>query len=327
VRLLVTGGAGYIGAVVARRLRDSGHHAVIVDDLSTGHRETVEGFDLTVGDFGDRRLMAEVVAARKIDGVVHLAASALVGESVLNPARYYRNNLERSLALLDVVRERGVARLVFSSSAAVYGEPVAIPIDEAHPTRPSNPYGETKLAFETALRWYQAAHGLSFVALRYFNAAGATGDGELGEAHDPETHLVPNVLRAALTSEAVSVFGTDYATPDGTAVRDYIHVEDLAEAHLRALERLETPGGGTVFNLGNGAGFSVMQVIEAARRVTGRPIPVRKAPRRAGDPETLVASSDRARRDLGWSPRYHDLESILETAWRFARARPDGYGS
>ena len=327
MRLLVTGGAGYIGAVVARRLREAGHQAVIVDDLSTGHREAVAGFDLTVGDFGDRRLIAELVAAHKIDGAIHLAASALVGESVQNPARYYRNNLERSLALLDVLRERQVPRLLFSSTAAVYGDPVAIPIDERHPTRPTSPYGETKLGFETALHWYHAAHGVAFVALRYFNAAGATGDGQLGEVHDPETHLVPNVLRAALTSEAVPVFGTDYATHDGTAVRDYIHVEDLADAHVRALERLETTGGGSVFNLGNGAGFSVMQVIEAARRVTGRPIPVRKGPRRPGDPETLVASSDRARRELGWSPRYSDLEAILETAWRFARAHPDGYRS
>ncbi len=327
MRLLVTGGAGYIGAVVARRLRDSGHQVFIVDDLSTGHREAVQGFDLTVADFGDRRLITEMVAAKKIDGVIHFAASALVGESVQNPARYYRNNLERSLALLDVLRERGVARLVFSSSAAVYGEPVAIPIDESHPTRPTNPYGETKLAFETALRWYHAAHGLSFVSLRYFNAAGATVDGVLGEVHEPETHLVPNVLRAARASEAVPVFGTDYATPDGTAVRDYVHVEDLAEAHLRALEMLAKTGAGAVFNLGNGAGFSVMQVIEAARRVTGRSIPVRQAPRRPGDPETLVASSDRARRELGWSPRCHELESILETAWRFALARPDGYRS
>jgi UDP-glucose 4-epimerase len=326
VRLLVTGGAGYIGAVVARRLREAGHAPIILDDLSAGHREAA-GPDLVVGDFGDRPLLSDLVASRKIEAVIHLAASALVGESVEHPARYYRNNLERSLALLDVLRERGVGRFILSSTAAVYGEPVAIPMDEDHPTRPTNPYGETKLALETALRWFHAAYGFAFVSLRYFNAAGATSDGVLGEVHDPETHLVPNVLRAAATSEPVPVFGTDYATHDGSAVRDYVHVEDLAEAHVRALEHLESKGGASVFNLGNGAGFSVLQVIEAARRVTGRPVPIRKAPRRPGDPETLVASSGRARRVLGWAPRYADLESILETAWRFARAHPRGYRS
>jgi len=326
VRLLVTGGAGYIGAVVVRRLREGGHAPTLIDDLSTGHREAVAGCDLVVGDFGDRRLVSELIAGKKIEAVIHLAASALVGESVQNPARYYRNNLERSLALLDVMRERDVTRLVFSSTAAVYGEPVAIPMEEGHPTRPANPYGETKLALETALQWYHAAHGLAFVALRYFNAAGATPDAALGEVHDPETHLVPNVIRAALAAAPVPVFGTDYATHDGTAVRDYIHVEDLADAHLRALERLEQRGGASVFNLGNGSGFSVLQVIEAARRVTGRPITTRAAPRRPGDPETLVASSARARQDLGWKPRFPDLESILETAWKFARTYPAGYG-
>jgi len=326
VRLLVTGGAGYIGAVVARRLREAGHETVIVDDLSTGHREVVQSFDLRVGDFGERRLIAGIVGDGTFDAAIHLAASAQVGESVQNPAAYYRNNLERSLALLDILREHRVKRLVFSSTAAVYGEPVALPIDEEHPTRLTNPYGETKLAFETALRWYHAAHGLAFASLRYFNAAGATQDGRLGEMHAPETHLVPNVLRAARTGEAVPVFGTDYATQDGTAVRDYIHVEDLADAHVRALEWLIRTGGGSVFNLGTGAGFSVLEVIEAPRRVTGRTISLRKAPRRPGDPETLVASSDRAGRELGWSPRCRGLESILETAWRF-ETRPRGYGS
>ena len=281
--------------------------------------------DLTVGDFGDRALMADLVVSKRIEAVVHFAASAQVGESVLDPAKYYRNNLERSLALLDVLHERGVARFVLSSTAAVYGEPVVIPMDEDHPTRPTNPYGETKLALERTLRWYHAAYGFSSVSLRYFNAAGASSDGVLGEVHDPETHLVPNVLRAAQTDEPVPVFGTDYATHDGTAVRDYIHVEDLAEAHVLALEGLEERGGASVFNLGNGAGFSVLQVIEAARRVTGKPIPIRKAPRRPGDPETLVASADRARRELGWTPRCPDLEKILETAWRFARAHSRGY--
>ncbi len=327
MRLLVTGGAGYIGAVAARRLRAAGHAPIVLDDLSGGHREAVAGLELVVGDFGDRALISDIVGSKKIDAVIHFAASALVGESVQEPAKYYRNNLERSLAMLDVLRERGVLRFVLSSTAAVYGEPVAIPIDEEHPTRPTNPYGETKLALERALRWYHAAYGFASVSLRYFNAAGASADGVLGEVHDPETHLIPNVFRAALASEPVPVFGTDYATHDGTAVRDYIHVEDLADAHVRALEGLDRKAGAIVFNLGNGTGFSVLQVIAAARRVTGRPIPVRKAPRRPGDPETLVASSGRARLELGWAPRYRDLESILETAWRFARAHPRGHRS
>ncbi len=325
MRLLVTGGAGYIGSVIVRRLREAGHRAVVVDDLSTGHRAPVEGEELVVADFGDRAVLADLLDRGKIEGVIHLAASSLVGESVQDPARYYRNNLERSLVLLDMLRERGVLRVVLSSTAAVYGEPVAIPMQEEHPTRPTNPYGETKLALEKALQWYHAAHGLAFVSLRYFNAAGATAEGSLGEDHRPETHLVPNVLRAALGSAEVPVFGTDYATPDGTAVRDYVHVEDLADAHLKALDRLERRGGASIYNLGNGAGFSVKEVIEAARGVTGRPISVRAAPRRPGDPETLVASSDRARRELGWSPRFPSLEEILETAWRFLRSHPSGY--
>lgn len=327
MRLLVTGGAGYIGSVTVRHLREAGHSPVVLDDLSTGHREAVRDTELVVGDFGDRTLVGDLVGSKSIDGVVHFAASSLVGESVQHPGRYFRNNLERSLALLDVLRERGVARFVLSSTAAVYGEPLTIPMDEDHPTRPTNPYGDTKLALEGALRWYQAAYGFGSISLRYFNAAGATRDGGLGEVHDPETHLIPNVLRAALTSEPVPVFGTDYATHDGTAVRDYVHVEDLADAHVLALERLAMQGGAEVFNLGNGAGFSVLQVIESARRVTGRSIPIRKAPRRPGDPDGLVASSARARDVLGWKPRLADLEAILETAWRFARAHPRGYGS
>jgi len=326
MRLLVTGGAGYVGSVVARRLRAAGHETVILDDLSTGHRAAVERpDDLVLGDFGDRLRVGGLLEARRIDAVVHLAASCLVGESVADPAAYYRNNLERSLALLDRMRQAGVLRFVLSSTAAVYGEPAALPIDEDHPTRPANPYGDTKLALERALHWYHAAHGLRFVALRYFNAAGATSDGALGEDHRPESHLVPNVLRAALTGEPVPIFGSDYPTPDGTAVRDYVHVEDLAEAHLAALRRLESRAAGESFNLGNGHGFSVLQVIETARRVTGRPIPVRAAGRRPGDPGTLVASAERARRELGWAPRFAELGAILETAWRFLRQHPDGY--
>jgi UDP-glucose 4-epimerase len=323
VRILVTGGAGYIGAVVTRRLRAAGHEVSVLDDLSTGHRGAAP--DLVAGDCGDRVAVASLVRARRIEAVVHMAACALVGESVEDPARTYRNNLEKGLALFDTLRATGVRRLVLSSTAAVYGDPVSVPMGEDHPTRPKNPYGETKLALEKALHWYHAAYGMEFVSLRYFNAAGATEDGRLGEVHDPETHLVPNVLRAALTGAPVTVLGTDYATHDGTAVRDYIHVEDLAEAHALALEQAGRRGGAAVYNLGIGAGHSVLQVVEAARRVTRRPIAIRRAPRRPGDPETLVASPARVAADLGWRPRITELEVILDTAWRFLREHPDGY--
>jgi UDP-glucose 4-epimerase len=323
LRILITGGAGYIGSVVARRMLEAGHAPIVLDNLSTGHRESVRAEFLEIGDFGDRALVAGLLTRHRIEAVIHLAASSLVGESVRDPALYYRNNLERSLALLDVLRERGVTRFVLSSTAAVYGEPISTPIAEDHPARPTNPYGETKLALETALSWYRAAHGFSYVSLRYFNAAGATVDGVLGEDHHPETHLVPIILRAALRDEVVPVFGADYATADGTAVRDYVHVEDLAEAHLAALEPLSR-GEGSVCNLGNGAGFSVRQVIDAAARVTGRIIRTRAAARRPGDPASLVASADRARKELGWTPRHPALEEILETAWRFERSRPGG---
>jgi UDP-glucose 4-epimerase len=322
--ILVTGGAGYIGSLVTRRLREAGHAVVVVDDLSTGHPAAVAE-DLVVGDFGDRARIADLVRRRRIEAVVHMAACALVGESVTDPAKYYRTNLEKGLALLDTLRATGVRRFVLSSTAAVYGDPVAVPIPEDHPTQPKNPYGETKLALERALHWYHAAYGLEFVALRYFNAAGASEDGRLGEVHDPETHLVPAVLRAALTGSPVPIYGTDYATRDGTAVRDFIHVQDLADAHVLACELAGGRGGAAVYNLGSGAGHSVLQVVEAARRVTGRPIPTRPAPRRPGDPETLVASSARIREALGWAPRLADLEVILDTAWRFLREHPRGY--
>jgi UDP-glucose 4-epimerase len=260
------------------------------------------------------------LASERFDGIIHLAASCLVGESVAKPELYRENNLTRSLALLDLAGRHGVSRFVFSSSAAVYGEPERVPIDETHPLRPTNPYGETKLAFERALGSHAAAHGLSAVSLRYFNAAGATRDGRHGEDHDPETHLVPNILRAAVEGRPVPVFGTDYPTEDGTAVRDYIHIEDLAEAHRLALERTAAPGRAEAFNLGTGRGFSVQEVIDTARRVTGRPIAVLPGPRRPGDPARLVAASGLAARTLGWAPRTPGLEGILETAWAYLRA-------
>jgi UDP-glucose 4-epimerase len=294
---------------------------VILDDLSTGRREAAGGVELVVGDIADEALVGGLCSGRRIEGVVHLAAHCLVGESMQRPALYYDNNLARSLALLRATAQAGVRTFVFSSSAAVYGEPEITPIPETHPTRPTNPYGETKLAFERALAWHAEPLGLAAVSLRYFNAAGATGDGTHGERHEPESHLVPNVLRAAAGGEPVPVFGDDYPTPDGTAIRDYVHIEDLAEAHRLALERGAVAGGAASYNLGNGGGFSVLEVIEAARRVTGRPIPIRRAPRRPGDPARLVASAERARQALGWAPRHTALEAIIESAWRFERAR------
>ncbi len=325
MNVLVTGGAGYIGSVVARRLRQEGHTVIILDNLSEGHRQAA-GSDLVVGDFTDRDLVAQLVRDRRIEGVVHMAASCLVGESVEKPILYYRNNLGKSLALLETLLEHGVGRFVLSSTAAVYGEPVAVPMDETHPTCPTNPYGETKLALERALQWIRAAGGMQFVALRYFNAAGATRDGALGEVHNPESHLIPRILAAA-DGAPVPIYGTDYDTPDGTAVRDYVHVEDLAEAHVLALARLGTGGESGIFNLGNGAGFSVKQVIDAARRVTGREIPIRVSARRPGDPATLVASSARAQADLGWRPRLAALDAIVESAWCFRIAHPRGYST
>ena len=317
MRLLVTGGAGYVGGAVARRLIQAGHEVVVVDDLSTGSREAAEGLDLVTGDFADPRIVEPLLRTRRIEGVVHLAALCLVGESVREPARYYQVNVVKSLALLELARQRGVTRFVLSSSAAVYGEPERLPIEEDHPTRPTNPYGETKLALERILRWYGEAYGLTSICLRYFNAAGAVGEPLRGERHDPESHLVPNILDAARQGRKVTVFGSDYPTADGTAVRDYIHIGDLAEAHRLATDAPLPAGRQAICNLGNGTGFSVLQVIESARRVTGLPIAVSLAPRRAGDPASLVASSKRARTLLGWEPRVGELDEIVRGAWRF----------
>jgi UDP-glucose 4-epimerase len=317
VRVLVTGGAGYIGSVVVEELQAAGAERVVVlDDLSKGHRQAVaDGAAFVQGSIADRALVARVCGDERVGAVVHMAASSLVAESVRDPARYYANNVTASLALLDGMRDAGVGRLVLSSTAAVYGEPERSPITEDFPTRPTNPYGETKRALERALASYAAAYGLSFSSLRYFNAAGATERN--GEDHDPETHLIPLVLAAARGErEAVAIFGDDYPTADGTCVRDYIHVSDLARAHVLAL-RAEAPAGtGRIYNLGCGAGYSVKQVVATAESVTGRPVPVRLAARRPGDPAVLVASSDRIRAELGWEPR-KDLRAVIEDAWRW----------
>lgn len=321
MKVLVVGGAGYIGSVVAQQLLDEGHQVTVADNLSRGHRWAVpDGAPLEVVDLLDPASLADLVAAGGFDGVLHFAALSLVGESVLEPARYFRTNVAGTVNLLDAIHAAGVSRLVFSSTAAVYGEPDEIPIAETAPTRPTNPYGASKLAVDQLIGYEAAAHDLSAVSLRYFNVAGASG--RQGELHSPETHLIPLVLQAASGQRpAVSIFGTDYPTHDGTAVRDYIHVEDLAAAHVLALEAARAPGH-RIYNLGNGSGFSVREVLEAAASVVGREIPAVEAPRRAGDPAVLVASSDLMRDELGWKPEKPELEVMIADAWSFLQRHP-----
>jgi UDP-glucose 4-epimerase len=324
MKVLVTGGAGYIGSVVTEALLAAGHAVVVYDNLSKGHvGAVVADAQLIVGDLGDKPTLARALREQQIEAVIHMAADSLVGESVVNPARYYQNNLIAGLNLLDCMRAAGIAQIVFSSTAAVYGEPAKQPIGEDDATHPTNPYGESKLAFERALRWYEAAYEIRFASLRYFNAAGATERN--GEAHDPETHLIPNVLLVAAGKKPfVDVFGDDYATADGTCVRDYIHVMDLARAHVMALEILGKRSA--IFNLGcGGGGYSVREVVAAAREVTGREIAVRMGPRRAGDPAMLCASSDKIQQDLAWRPGQHDLKQIIASAWQWLQSHPKGY--
>jgi len=323
MKLLVTGGAGYIGSVVAGRLRDAGHEVVVFDSLERGHRAAVpERCGFLQGDLLDADAIGSALALG-FDGVLHFAALALVAESVSSPELYHRGNFVGSLNLLDAMRQHGVRRLVFSSTCATYGEPEEVPIHEQVHTAPVNAYGNSKLAVDRMITDECRAHGLGAVSLRYFNVAGASGPA--GEDHDPETHLIPLILRAAAgTRDSVSIFGTDYATPDGTAVRDYIHVEDLADAHILALEAI-APGAHEILNLGNGNGFSVREVIEAARRVTGRDFAVIEEARRPGDPPMLVAASARVREKLGWTPNKPDIETMIADAWAWHQAHPDGY--
>lgn len=324
MRVLVTGGAGYIGSVVTEQLIGDGHEVVVYDNLSKGHREAVvEGAALVNASLSDAETLKRTLRERNIEAVVHMAASSLVGESVENPGKYYVNNVVAGLVLLEAMLSSDVKSLVFSSTAAVYGEPETQPIEESAPGNPTNPYGETKLAFEHALKWYDRAYGLRYASLRYFNAAGATV--HCGEDHDPETHIIPITLQAAAGKRShVEIYGEDYPTPDGTCIRDYIHVVDLARAHIQALEALSQ--GSSIYNLGcGGAGYSVRDVIETAQRVTGKEIPSRFGPRRPGDPAILVASSDKIKRELGWQPQYQDLELIVESAWRWMQQHPDGY--
>lgn len=323
MKLLVTGGAGYIGSIVAKQLLGAGHQVTVLDNLERGHRSAVApGAELVVADLSDGDAVRAAVRPG-FDGVLHFAALALVSESVSHPERYFRTNVGGTLNLLEAMDAAGVGRLVFSSTCAVYGEPDEVPIAETAVTRPVTAYGASKLAVDLMIRDFCRAHGLGAVSLRYFNVAGAS-DG-LGEDHDPETHLIPNILRAALgLAPEVNIYGTDYATRDGTAVRDYIHIEDLGMAHLLALEGTRE-GEHKVFNLGNGSGFSVREVIEAARSVTGRDIRAREAARRPGDPPVLVAASDLIRSELGWEPRKPGLEDMVGDAWAFAQAHPNGY--
>jgi UDP-glucose 4-epimerase len=322
MRVLVTGGAGYIGSVVASQLAEAGHETVVLDDFSRGHAEAVpEGPRLVRGNLLDTNFVRETLS-EGFDGVLHFAALSLVGESVEEPERYYRNNVCGTLNLLDAMRESGAGRLVFSSTAAVYGEPQEVPMRETAPALPTNPYGSSKLAVDRLIGAVTEARRLAATSLRYFNVAGASG--RFGEDHHPETHLIPLVLKAAAESSSVKIFGTDYPTRDGTAVRDYIHVEDLGRAHLLALEAAE-PGEHRVYNLGNGAGFSVREVVEAARSVTGREIEAVEAARRAGDPPALVASSDEIRADLGWKPEKPELEAMISDAWAWMQDHPHGY--
>jgi UDP-glucose 4-epimerase len=325
--ILVTGGAGYVGSHVVRALVESGETPVVLDDLSTGHAAAVGRARLIEADFADRDVLDAVLP--EVDCVMHMAAFCEVSASVTDPAAYYRNNLEKGLRLLEAMRHHRTRGIVFSSTAAVYGEPEQVPIPEEHAERPTNPYGETKLAFERALRWYHQAYALRYVALRYFNAAGAHPSGEIGEDHAEETHLIPRLLRAAAGTEPPTpIFGSDYPTRDGTAVRDYVHVVDLALAHRLALGALRAPsGGGATFNLGNGKGFTVREVIDAVARVVGRSPATRPAPRRPGDPGTLVASSARARAELGWRPAHASLDAIVGSAWNWHRLHPHGYAS
>jgi UDP-glucose 4-epimerase len=328
-KILVTGGAGYIGSHIVRRLAEEGETVVVVDDLSKGHRGALTGVPLIVSDFADAAMLERELGAGDVEFIVHMAAFCEVGESVADPASYYDNNLSRSLALLDRARRHGVRGIVFSSTAAVYGEPVALPITESHPQLPTNPYGETKLAFERALAWHQRAFGVRYVALRYFNAAGAHPDGDIGEDHDPESHLIPRLFAATRPgAKPMPIFGSDYPTEDGTCVRDYIHVVDLAEAHRLAIEAMRQGRvEGESFNLGNGTGFSVKQLVDVVERVCGTRPATRDAPRRPGDPARLVAAAERAAERLGWRPAYPELERIVETAWRWHAAHPSGYAA
>lgn len=327
MRILVLGGAGYIGSHTVYELVDAGYEVIVIDNLLTGFKEAVHPqAKFYEGDIRDKIFLDNILSKEKIDGVIHFAASSQVGESMKNPLKYYNNNLCGTEVLLESMVEHGIDKIVFSSTAATYGEPESIPILETARTLPTNCYGETKLSMEKMFKWISKAHNLRYVSLRYFNACGAHPNGKIGEAHNPETHLIPLVLQVPNGKrEYISVFGNDYDTKDGTCVRDYIHVNDLAQAHILAMEYLSKGGESNIFNLGNGVGFTVKEVIETARKVTNHTIPIREEERRTGDPSVLIASSEKARKVLGWKPQYADLETIISTAWKWHVNHPDGY--
>ncbi|WP_044479618.1 UDP-glucose 4-epimerase GalE [Paenibacillus antibioticophila] len=325
--ILVTGGAGYIGSHTVAELLAQGKEVVVVDNLQTGHRGALLGGKLYEGDLRDKELLAKLFSENQIEAVIHFAANSLVGESMKDPVKYYDNNVYGTLCLLEAMHAADVRKIVFSSTAATYGEPEKVPIEETDATNPTNVYGETKLTMERMMAWFDQVLGIKYVALRYFNAAGAHESGKIGEDHTPESHLIPLILQAALGQRpSIQVFGDDYNTPDGTCVRDYIHVGDLADAHLRAVEYLIQGHDSNIFNLGNGQGFSVKEVIAKVKEVTGRDFPVVVTPRRDGDPAVLIASSDKARTVLGWQPSRNKLDDIIRSAWEWHLHHPDGYG-
>lgn len=326
--ILVCGGAGYIGSHMVAKLLEKGEEVVILDNLQKGHKESILGGKLYKGDLRDSQILDKVFSENSIDSVIDFAADSLVGESVIEPLKYFDNNIGSTINLLEAMRDHGIKRIVFSSTAATYGEPENIPILEGDRTFPTNPYGESKLAVEKILKWCDNAYGIKYTALRYFNAAGAHVSSMIGEDHSPESHLIPLILQVALGKrEKIMIFGDDYPTPDGTCVRDYIHVTDLADAHLLAVQRLRDGGVSLICNLGNGKGFSVKEVIEVTRKVTGCAIKAEIVKRRAGDPAVLIASSDKAKRILGWDPKYASLERIIGTAWLWHKNHPNGYKS
>ncbi len=322
MKILVVGGAGYIGSVCAELLLDEGHSVSIFDNLSEGHRAAIDSrAQFTEGDLQDRQLIEKTLSKQKPDAVMHFAANALVGESMQNPSKYFRNNVANGMNLLDAMVAAGVSKIIFSSTCAIFGPPEKLPIEETTPKQPINPYGESKLTFEKILRWYDQIHGVKFVSLRYFNAAGASAN--FGEDHRCETHLIPNVLKVALGEKTnVEIFGTDYDTPDGTCIRDYIHIIDLAQAHILALGSSKSE----FYNLGTGGGASVRQVIDSCRKISGRKIDVVEKPRRPGDPPRLIATSEKIKGELGWKPQFQSLDQIIESAWKWHQKFPRGYG-
>ncbi|HYA92314.1 MAG TPA: UDP-glucose 4-epimerase GalE [Thermodesulfobacteriota bacterium] len=323
--ILVTGGAGYIASHVVKELLHQNHKPIVFDNLQTGHRKAVKDALFIEGDLSDQEKLAETFQANSIDAVMHFAADCLVGESVQDPVKYFNNNVKNGLQLIQMMQQFYVVQIVFSSSAAVYGEPKEIPISEEHPCAPTNPYGESKWIFEEVLRAFHEMGKLNYISLRYFNAAGADLEGELGEDHSRETHLIPLAIKAALDGTSIPVFGIDYDTPDGTCIRDYIHVSDLAHAHILALRKLNQANFSGTYNLGNGNGYSVKRVIETVRKVTGRKVATVDSSRRPGDPARLVASSRKINEELGWIPRYPDLETIVKTVYDWHRKHPKGY--